>query len=156
MLEEKSIIVKHYQNFIIFMDSLNILDEHLLRTSISEGKWSVIEIIGHFYAWDEFVLQHRIPYLFKSEHLPKGPNTKDLNTQSALLARTEDIEITLKKCIRIRRELLNQLSRIPDDNWLIPLQINQSNLTLYEYLKGLMDHDLHHMKQIKTALKLDR
>jgi len=138
------------------MDSLNILDEHLLRTSISEGKWSVIEIIGHFYAWDEFVLQHRIPYLFKSEHLPKGPNTKDLNTQSALLARTEDIEMTLKKCIRIRRELLNQLSRIPDDNWLIPLQINQSNLTLYEYLKGLMDHDLHHMKQIKTALKLDR
>lgn len=137
------------------MKNLNNLDEQLLRKPIGEGKWSVIEIIGHFYTWDEFVLQYRIPYLFKNGDLPKGPNTKDLNTQSALLARTEDIEITLKKCIRNRSELFSQLSQIPDDNWLIELQINQSKLTLYEYLKGLMEHDVHHIKQIKSALKLD-
>lgn len=137
------------------MKNLNNLDEQLLRKPIGEGKWSVIEIIGHFYTWDEFVLQYRIPYLFKNGDLPKGPNTKDLNTQSALLARTEDIEITLKKCIRNRSELFSQLSQIPDDNGLIELQINQSKLTLYEYLKGLMEHDVHHIKQIKSALKLD-
>lgn len=137
------------------MQSLNNLDENLLRKPIDEGKWTTIEIIGHFYPWDEFVLQHRIPYLFKSEYLPKGPNANDLNTQSALLARTEDTKITFEKCIRIRNELFSQLSQIPDDNWLIELQINQSNLTLYEYLKGLMEHDVHHIKQIKYALKLD-
>ena len=87
--------------------------------------------------------------------MPKGPNTKDLNIQSALLARTEDIETTLKKCIRIRNELFSQLSKIPNDNWLIELQINQLKLTLYEYLKGLMEHDVHHIKQIKSALRLD-
>ena len=137
------------------MKNLSNLDEQMLRKPIDEGKWTVIEIIAHFYPWDEFVLEHRIPYLFKNEHLPKGPNTKDLNTQSALLARTEDIENTLKKCIRIRKELFSQLSQISDDNWLIELQINQSNLTFYEYLKGLMEHDVHHIKQIKSALKLD-
>lgn len=155
MLNEKSKILEHHQNFIIFMKNLSSLDEQLLRKPIDEGKWSVIEIIGHFYAWDEFVLQYRMPYLFKNDDLPKGPNTKDLNTQSALLARTEDIEITLKKCICIRNELFSQLSQIPDDNWLIELQINHSKLTLYEYLKGLMEHDVHHIKQIKSALKLD-
>ncbi len=155
LLNEKSKILEHHQSFIIFIKNLSNLGEQLLRKPIDEGKWSVIEIIGHFYAWDEFVLQYRIPYLFKSEHLPKGPNTKDLNTQSALLARTEEIEITLKKCILIRNELFSQISQISDDNWLIELQINQSKLTLYEYLKGLIEHDLHHIKQIKYALELD-
>ena len=155
LLKEKLEILEHQQKFIRFTQKLEILDEHILRKPIDKGKWSVIEIIGHFYAWDEFVLQYRIPYLFKSEHLQKGPNTKDLNTQSALLARSEDIEITLKKCIRIRNELFSQLSQISDDNWLIELQINQSKLTLYEYLKGLREHDVHHIKQIKSALKLD-
>lgn len=89
------------------------LDEQLLRKPIEEGKWSSIEIIGHFNTWDEFVLQYRIPYLLKSEHLPKGPNTKDFNTQSALLAKNEDIEVTIKKCIRIRNKLLNHISQIP-------------------------------------------
>ena len=154
LLNERSKILEHHQNFIIFIKNLSNFDEQLLRKPIDEGKWSVIEIIGHFYAWDEFVLQSRIPYLFKSTDLPKGPNTKDLNTQSAVLARTEDIEITLKKCILIRNKLLNQISQIPDDDWLIELQINQSKLTLYEYLKGLMEHDVHHIKQIKYALNL--
>ena len=155
LLNERSKILEHHQNFIIFIKNLSNFGEQLLRKPIDEGKWSVIEIIGHFYAWDEFVLQYRIPYLFKRADLPKGPNTKDLNIQSALLARTEDIETTLKKCIRIRNELFSQLSKIPNDNWLIELQINQLKLTLYEYLKGLMEHDVHHIKQIKSALRLD-
>ena len=155
LLNEKSKILEHHQNFIIFIKNLSNLDEQLLRKPIEEGKWSSIEIIGHFNAWDEFVLQYRIPHLFKSEHLPKGPNIKDFNSQSALLARTENIEITLKKCLHIRNELLNQISQITDDSWLIKLQINQSKLTLYEYLKGLMEHDVHHIKQIKSALRLD-
>lgn len=155
MLNEKSKILEHQQNFIIFMKNLSNIDEQLLRKPIEEGKWSSIEIIGHFNAWDEFILQYRIPHLFKSEHLPKGPNIKDFNSRFALLARTENIEITLKKCIHIRNELLNQISQIPDDRWLIELQINQSKLTLYEYLKGLMKHDVHHLKQIKYALNLN-
>lgn len=47
------------------MKNLSNLDEQLLRKPINEGKRTVIEIIAHFYPWDEFVLEHRIPYLFK-------------------------------------------------------------------------------------------
>lgn len=155
MLKEKIKILKHHQNFINLMKDLNNLDEQLLRKPIAEGKWSIIEIIAHFYPWDEFILQHRIPYLFMNKHLPKSPNTKDLNTKSASLARTEDIEIIFKKCIHIRNRLLNQIKQIPDDNWLIEFHINQSSLTLYKYLNGLMKHNLHHIKQIKSTLKLN-
>ena len=152
MLSGKSEIVAHHQNFIIFMQRLKTLDEQLLRKPIAEGKWSVIEIVGHFYPWDEFVLQQRIPYLFTDEHLPKAPSINELNSQSSLLARTEAVEYTLEKCIHIRQELLSQLMQIPEDDWLIPIQINQSTLTFYEYLKGLMQHDQHHINQIKSTI----
>lgn len=149
LLKEKSEILAHHQNFITFIHSLKSFDENLLRKPIEDGKWSVIEIVGHFCPWDEFVLQHRIPYLLKGKRLPKGPSVDDLNTHSSLLARTEAVENTLQKCIQIREELLSQIKQIPEDDWLIQIQINQSNLTFYEYLKGLKEHDIHHINQIK-------
>ena len=152
MLKEKSEILAHHQNFITFIHSLKSIDENLLRKPIGEGKWSIIEIVGHFYPWDEFVLMQRMPYLFTGEHLPKAPSIDGLNDQSSLHARTEAVENTLEKCIYIRKDLLSQLKQIPEDDWLIPIQINQSTLTFYEYLKGLMEHDLHHINQIKSNI----
>ena len=152
MLREKVEILEHHQSFIIFVQNLKALDESQLRKPIAENKWSIIEIIGHFHPWDEFVLRYRIPHLLTGECLPKGPKADDLNTQSSFLARTESVENTFQKCISIRKELLNMLRQIPEDNWFIELQINQSNLKLYEYLKGLMEHDLHHINQIQSSI----
>ncbi|MER2030126.1 MAG: DinB family protein [Solibacillus sp.] len=152
MLKEKAEIVAHHQNFITFIHSLKSINEDILRKPIGEGKWSIIEIVGHFYPWDEFVLQQRIPYLFTGEDLPKAPNIDKLNDQSSLHARKEPFENTLERCIHVRQELLSQLKQLPEDDWLIPIQINQSTLTFYEYLKGLMEHDLHHINQIKSTI----
>lgn len=155
MLKEKLEIVAHHQNFIIFMQRLKTLDEQFLRKPIGEGKWSVIEIVGHFHPWDEVVLQHRIPYLGTGESLPKVPIVDDLNARSSILARTEAVENTLGKCIHIREKLLSQLNQIPEDDWLFEIKINETNLTLYEYLKGLMEHDIHHINQIKSTINTD-
>lgn len=155
MLKEKSEILAHHQNFITIIHSLRSFEENLLRKPIEDGKWSVIEIVGHFYPWDEFVLQHRIPYLLTGERLPKGPSIDELNGQSSLLARTEAVENTLVKCLLIREELLSQLKPIPDCNWLSEIQINETNITLYEYLKGLMEHDIHHINQMKSIIKTE-
>lgn len=152
LLNEKTEIVAHHQNFITFIHSLKSIDENLLRKPIGEGKWSIIEIVGHFYPWDEFVIHQRIPYLFTGGQLPKGPGIDELNGKSSLHASTEAVENTLEKCIRIRKELLSQLRQIPEEDWLIPIQINQSTLTFYEYLKDLMEHDLHHINQMKSTI----
>lgn len=153
LLRGKSEIVEHQQNFILFLKSMKSIDESLLRKPIGIGKWSIIEIIGHFYAWDEFVLQHRITYILTGKSLPKAPSANDLNMQSSLHTRTEVIEKTFEKCIGIRKDLLNQLNQIPNEDWLRKWQINHSSLTLYEYFKGLMEHDLHHIHQIKSSLR---
>ena len=153
LLKEKSEIVAHHQNFITFIHSLKSVDENLLRKPIGEGKWSIIEVVGHFYPWDEFVLQQRIPYLFSGKHLPKAPNIDELNDQSSLQARTEAVENTVEKCIDVRQDLLSQIKQIPENDWLISIQIGQSALTFYEYLKSLTEHDLHHINQIKKVLE---
>ncbi|MBD8033344.1 MULTISPECIES: DinB family protein [Solibacillus] len=152
MQREKSEIIEHHQNFLLFLQRMKTLDECLLRKPIGERKWSIIEIVGHFYPWDEFVLQHRIPYLLAGKSLPKAPSAEDFNIHSSFIARTETIEKTFEKCIRIREDLLNQLNQIPEEKWLIKLQIKDSTLTLYEYLKGLMEHDIHHINQMKFTL----
>ena len=152
LLKEKLEILNHQTSFINFVQSLAYLDEYVLRQPIREGKWSIIEIIGHFYFWDEFVLQKRLPYLLSGNTFPPGPNANVLNKQAALLARQENIRSTLEKCLHIRTELIEALSAITDENWLIEIKINQTRLTIYEYFKGLMEHDIHHINQIKSAI----
>ena len=152
ILNEKLEILNHQKNFINFVESLQYLDEYVLRQPISEGKWSIIEIIGHFYFWDEFVLQKRLPFVLTGNPLPPSPNAKVLNKHSSLLARHENVHRTIEKCIRIRTTLMEALNAIPDENWLVEFNINQTRLTLYEYLKGLMEHDIHHINQIKSAI----
>ncbi|WP_337999466.1 DinB family protein [Solibacillus daqui] len=151
-LKEKSEILAHQRNFLNFIQSLEHINENVLLTPICDGKWSVIEIIGHFYPWDEFVLQNRLPYLLTNSSFPPSPNADDLNLRSAHLARNEPIQHTFEKCIRIRTELVETLNELPEEIWLAELNINQSTLSLYTYLKGLMEHDIHHMKQIQTFL----
>lgn len=147
-------ILNHQRSFINFIESLNSLNESQLREPIDAGKWSVIEIIGHFYPWDEFILQKRIPYFLTGGTLPPGPEADDLNKQSALLARQESVQNTISKCIRIRTELVEKLESLPPKNWLVEFKINHSQLTIYQYFKGLVEHDIHHLNQIKQALNI--
>lgn len=153
-LKEKHEILEHQYNFIDYIKSIRSLNEQILRAPIRNGKWSVIEIIGHFHAWDEFVLQNRIPYFLTNSSLPPSPNTDELNYLSAQLSKNNSILHTIEKFIRIRTELVEILNQLPEENWLAELKINQSTLSLYSYFKGLMEHDLHHMNQIQSFLKI--
>ena len=152
-LKEQCEILEHQRNFLNFIQTLVKLDEQVLRTPIRDGKWSVIEIIGHFHPWDEFVLQKRLPYLLTNSSLPPSPNADELNLRSAQLIRNESIQHTIEKCIHIRMELIEALNELPEENWLTELKINQSTLSFYSYFKGLMEHDLHHLNQIQSFLK---
>jgi len=154
LLNERIEILNHQRSFINFAQSLANFNESQLREPIDAGKWSVIEIIGHFYAWDEFILHNRLPYFLTENTLPPGPEADDLNKQSALLARQASVQNTIRKCIRIRTELVEKLESLPPENWVVEFKINNSMLTIYQYFKGLMEHDIHHLNQIKQALNI--
>lgn len=153
LLKAKLEILDHQNNFINFVQELKKFDYNLLREPISAGKWSPIEIIGHFYPWDEFIIKNRIPYILTKRPLPASPNADSLNKKSAHLARHESVQNTLEKCIHIRTDLIETLNTIPEETWLVEFKINQSTLSPYVYLKGLMEHDIHHLNEIKKYVE---
>ncbi|WP_026690418.1 DinB family protein [Alteribacter aurantiacus] len=154
MNKYKKEIIEHYKQSIEFVKSLNELSENEWRTPIGKGKWTIAEIIGHFRPWDEFVIQQRIPYLFSEEELPKGPEAKEINNRAAFKTREEVQMITIIKFISTRVVLCKAIEELSDENWERNFTIGKTSLSLYEYFKGLIEHDNHHFNQIKTTLNL--
>ncbi|WP_224741088.1 hypothetical protein [Bacillus sp. 28A-2] len=48
------------------------------------------------------------------------------------------------------------MKKIEASRWKESFLIGQTKLTLSSYFQGLIEHDLHHMKQIKEALSPER
>ncbi|MFJ7954496.1 DinB family protein [Lysinibacillus sp. NPDC096418] len=151
----KEEIIKHQIDSIEFVKSLNALSEKEWRTQIEDGKWTVAEIIGHFKPWDEFILHERLPYLFSEHELPKGPESGKTNAESATISRAEKQQVTIDKFISSRKELYKAIVEIPNDRWAEKFSIGNTTLSLYEYFRGLAQHDHHHFDQIKNSIHLE-
>lgn len=149
---KKTKIIAHHLEFGEFVASLRALSEEMLRKPITEGKWSIIEIIGHLIAWDEFVLHERIPYFVGGGTFPAGPDVTVFNEQAAASTRKKEAAVVLDAFLCGRTRLIERLTEIPDALWETEITIHQSKLTLFSYFKGLMTHDLHHIAQIKEVI----
>ncbi len=150
--KNKEEILFHFENSIDFVRKLEEIPEENWRTPIAINKWSIAEIIGHLTPWDEFLLNERIPYLFNNTPMPKGPNVEELNHESAEVSRERSKEETISIFINIRRNLIITLNNIDDEMWKKELNIEERALTLYDYLKAFIEHDLHHFEQINKLI----
>ena len=50
--------------------------------------------------------------------------------------------------------MIETLYSLPDKVWLMEFKINDTSLTLYNYLKGLKEHDIQHLNQITSFLNV--
>lgn len=95
MQRDKIYIIKHDERSIDWINDLRRLSENQWRMAIEPEKWSVAEVIGHLPSWDEFVLNHRLPFLFTEEPLPTGPDAAQLNKMTAKKSREQPMLATL-------------------------------------------------------------
>ncbi len=154
MNKHKQEILQHQLYTIEYVKSLNTLSELEWRTQILKGKWTVAEIIGHFTPWDEFVLHKRLPFLFYKHALPKSPDTEKTNEKSAMISREQNKRVTIDNFVSTRIALYKAIDEIPTEHWEVKFIIGKTTLSLYEYFKGLAQHDLHHLEQIKNTIHL--
>lgn len=154
MNKHKENILNHILKSIEFVKSLENLSENEWRTQIGEGKWTIAEIIGHFAPWDEFVIKYRIPQMILDKELPKGPDLEKTNSKSASISRNESKQETINKFIAKRKELYEAIQDVPDNCWEKKFSLGKTEISLYDYLNGLAEHDHHHFKQIKNTLSL--
>ncbi|MDI0274833.1 DinB family protein [Bacillus safensis] len=148
----KDTVIKHYQHSIEWLQSLTELTDKEWRSAIAEGKWSIAEIIAHFVSWDEFILHDRLKKCWNEQALPQAPDAHEMNQQSAERARKEERSETIGRFISVRTELLQEMKKIEPSRWNEPFFIGQTMLTLLSYFQGLIEHDIHHMKQITELL----
>lgn len=155
MLLEKEFVLAHIENSIGWVEGLIGLNENDWRKPVGLGKWSVAEVIGHFKAWDEFVINQRVPYLFQQAGLPKAPDTNSLNSESAKTARENTKDFIIKEFVNARKSLLKTLSEIKDEFWDVELILGTSKLTLSSYFHGLKEHDIKHFVQIAEVIDIE-
>lgn len=152
-MSAKQQIIAHHLSFIHEIQKFEGLTEQILRRPIQQGKWSIIEIIGHFTPWDQFILNKRIPYLLANEPLPKGPSANEFNALSSRKAKSDCIQYTIEAFIATRSKLVEMLDEIPEDRWHSKFLINGKIFSLSSYFLALIEHDLHHLKQMQMFLQ---
>lgn len=145
-------IIEHQKQFLNFIHELSNLDEQVLRKPMQEGKWSIIEVIGHFQPWDQFVIEKRLPYISSNEEFPPSPKAEEMNVGAALGAKSNPIQVTIEHFVTTRVHLIDLLSNLPEKVWNYPIHLNQRAISFSDYVKGLMAHDLHHKRVVDAFL----
>lgn len=151
MNKHKAEIILHHEYVLEWVASLEKITEEKWWEQIAPGKWSTAEVIGHLIPWDEFVLHKRMTYFFTEQGLPKSPNQQEVNELAAKESRSRSKAATIEKFLAERNQLLQAIKDTSEQDWQKELTIGTSTLTLYEYFKGLAQHDEHHFDQIKNV-----
>ena len=152
-MREKIDLFIHYKHLLNFLEKLKELDEELLRKPILPTKWSCIEIIGHFIKWDELILYERLPFIGSKHPLLTAPSTEQTNETSAKLARERSVNVTINEAIATRKQLLLKINELSFHAWEKTIIIEGEVIAFSKYIQKFVEHDLHHMEQIRTFLK---
>ncbi|KZE37255.1 hypothetical protein AV656_11850 [Bhargavaea cecembensis] len=150
---QASEIVWHNEESVRFMQSLSQLNEEEWRLPIGPDKWTIAEVAGHFASWDRFILEHRLPYFLGDAPFPAGPDADELNAHSARESRRRSRDETIDEFVSVRRQLIGALRDLPAGDWSREFQIGDSRITLGQYFGGMIEHDLHHFRQIRQVLQ---
>ena len=153
MLEEKLLIMKHQEGFINFIESLKKVDPDVLKRPIDEGKWSILEIVAHFIAWDEFIIEKRLPILFQTQSaFEQAPDEQFLNGRVPSLVETFASLDIINRVMELRQFIYDQLDKIEEEKWLESIPFGHQTTSLHHYFDHQKDHDIGHIDQINMAL----
>jgi len=148
----KQELLIHHTNVMNFVMSLNQLTNDEWQSPIEEGKWSIAEIVYHFIPWDEFIIESRLPFFRLNQSLPPAPNVEVLNKTSSEKAKNISKEDTIKYFIETRTLLKNQIESLTENECGIEIIMSTKKLTIIDYLSGMVEHDQHHINQIKNHM----
>ncbi|WP_134682851.1 DinB family protein [Brevibacillus migulae] len=150
----KQELLAQFASLATWVEGLRAQPDHLWLAPIAAGKWSTAEIIGHLIAWDRYVLEERLPQMKPGAALPGGNvSTEEINGQAANYARTQvGKEQLIAECQQVRKQLTACLEALSNDDFYGVFTINGKERDLAQYIKGLIDHDLHHRQQIEAFI----
>ncbi|WP_349410097.1 DinB family protein [Pseudalkalibacillus sp. SCS-8] len=145
--------LESYEEMIEWADSLHQLPETLWLEPIAEGKWSIAEIISHFYSWDRFIFEERLLKLSSQNFISANP--QETNEKAAKFARSGvSREELLSIFIDSRKQICTYIKSLPQEILQTSFQVGNSQYTIPEYIEvAMVKHDHLHRKQLEDFLE---
>ncbi|WP_456271340.1 DinB family protein [Bacillus sp. AK031] len=147
--------LQSYTDYLIGLKSINT---ELANAPITEGKWSIKEIISHIYRWDIYLLEVALPSAIQSKSV-NFPSHDEYNEASVLYSETVGFNELIDHSVQIRNNLINEINNCKvkleepitvQGNTHCP---NTNAVYTFLYLLGeFVEHDRHHFNQINTYL----
>lgn len=146
-------IKEHYENFQVWLSSLKEIEDKNWFAPISEGKWSPAAIISHLLSWDRHSFNERFP-LFESDAVLAGfPDFQEVNNAAKDYAHSGvSKEQLISEIMEERVKYFHLIEQYKEEDLNTSFSIGNHSLTLEEYFKDFIGHDLHHQKQIIEAI----
>jgi DinB superfamily len=129
---------KHMENDTIFFSPIDV------------GKWSSAAIVAHLIFWDEYILRTRLPIMVKLDTLPSSQvDVNAMNKDAETFAHSGISKIELiDQFIYTRKQLIEELEKVDLQK---AFKIGDRYFSIEKYLLGLIEHDNHHLEQIKAV-----
>ncbi|MBC5636501.1 DinB family protein [Ornithinibacillus sp. BX22] len=126
--------------------------DSFLTNPISEGKWSIREIIGHLYYWDKFNLEEMVPHMAQAAKLREFPDHDTHNEEAISYLTGQSVESIIDLFVATRKQLTKSMLDIGEE---VKFTIGKGKrqFTTESFTKIFLKHDVHHLKQINEKLQ---
>lgn len=147
---KKENIVEEKLNLIKWCQTLKGVSDDIWFQPFKNGSWGIADVVSHFIIWDDFVMKYRIPYFVSTQSVPHFPTDVEEMNKSAIIYARSGIsrEELINQFSYIRKQLVDEIERIPADNFYNDFQIGTKKVKLNHYFSSLIQHDLKHKEEI--------
>ncbi|MGE7881871.1 DinB family protein [Bacillus sp. NPDC094077] len=137
ILEEKSSLIEWCQ-------TLKGVSDDIWFQPLKKGAWATADVISHFIVWDEFLMKYRIPCFLKAQPIFNVPtDVEEMNKGAIIYARSGiSKEELIDQFSCIRKQLVDQIKRIPAQYFYNDYQFCTKKVRLDNYFSSLIQHDL--------------
>ncbi|PFR92865.1 hypothetical protein COK43_06730 [Bacillus cereus] len=151
---KKENILEEKLNLIEWCQILQRVSDDIWFQALRKDSWAIADVISHFIMWDVFLIQDIIPYFISEQSVPNVPiDVEEMNKGAIKYARSGiSKEEILDQFSVTRKKLIDQIERIPVDNFYNDFQISTKKVRLNHYFSSLIQHDLKHKEEIMQFL----
>ncbi|QGQ95458.1 DinB family protein [Paenibacillus psychroresistens] len=152
MPTEKNQLLEEFNQWVLFVQSLNNQSDEIWDLCLDEGKWSIREVVSHIMKWDKYFLEEAINKIStKSTVAVKHIDFDEFNNKAKIYGKTTSIIEISEKAIFYRVQICNQIRSLTDEQYMGTYVDGDGNPFLVtQYLKDFIEHDQHHINQIKN------
>lgn len=144
-------VFTEYSKTIDEVSKLKEADEQILVTPIKEEAWSIREIIGHMYYWDDYNLHNMISQMTNGANLPAFPDHDAQNEKAVQSLEGQSVYQIIDLFIKRREEFLDTVRKV-DKQDRFTIGTGKKAFSAESFVKIFVKHDAHHLKQIENFL----